>query len=39
LIVLYDSNLFLHNGLDIEVYDLHPADVHYYCCCCCCCYY
>jgi len=28
----------LHNGLDIEVYDLRPTDLHY-CCCCCCCYY
>jgi len=21
----------LHNGLDIEVYDLRPTDLHYYC--------
>jgi len=22
--------MHLHNGLDIEVYDLHPTDLHYY---------
>ena len=30
LILLCDWNLFLHNGLDIEVYDLRPAYLHYY---------
>ena len=29
----------LHNGLDTEVYDLHPADYTTTNCCCCCYYY
>jgi len=30
MILLCASNLFLHNRLDIEAYDLRPADLHYY---------
>jgi len=29
LILIRDRKLFLHNGLDIEAYNLRPAHLHY----------
>ena len=28
--LIRDLELFLHNGVDIEVYDLRPTDLHHY---------